>query len=437
MKRLILEKLIAWKDDPYRKPLIIRGARQVGKTWIMKLFGEQCFEKVAYINFDNNIRMGNLYESDYDLQRILTGLQIEAGVPINSETLIIFDEIQNVPNALNSLKYFYEQLPDYHILAAGSLPGVTVHPASSFPVGTVQFLDLYPLNFSEFLSATDNEDLLGLLYQQDFKLITSFKSKYIDLLKKYYFCGGMPEVVKTYTLTHDFVKVREVQTQLIQAYIQDFSKHAPLEIVPRIRMVWNSIPAQLSKENRKFIYGLIKQGARARDFELALQWLVDSGLLFQVQRISKPDVPLSAYADSSAFKLFFLDIGLLCALSELDLKSLLEESLIFEEFKGSLTEQFVFQELIASQNIKPYYWSAENGTAEVDFVFQYKGYIIPLEVKAAENLQSKSLRSYTEKYQPPQVFRLSLSDFRMGKQTHNLPLYTTPILVEYLNKVLE
>jgi len=434
MKRLILEKLIAWKDDPYRKPLIIRGARQVGKTWIMKQFGALYFEKVAYLNFDNNTRMVNLYEHDFDLQRILTGLQIEAGVPIDSETLIIFDEIQNVPNAINSLKYFFEQLPDYHILAAGSLLGVALHPASSFPVGSVQFLDLYPLNFSEFLSATGNDDLLSLLYQQDFELITAFKSKYIDLLKKYYFCGGMPEVVKTYTLTNDFMKVRQVQSQLLQAYIQDFSKHAPLEIVPRIRLLWNSIPAQLSKENRKFVYGLIKQGARARDFELALQWLLDSGLIYQVLRISKPNIPLSAYTDGNSFKLFFLDIGLLCALSELDLKTLLEGSRIFEEFKGSLTEQFVFQELLASREINPFYWSAENGTAEVDFVFQYNGEIIPLEVKAAENLQSKSLRSFSEKYQPSRVFRISLSDFRKGEHVHNIPLYATPILVELLDK---
>ncbi|OJX38822.1 MAG: ATPase [Chloroflexi bacterium 44-23] len=434
MKRLILEKLIAWKDDPYRKPLIIRGARQVGKTWIMKQFGALYFEKVAYLNFDNNTRMVNLYEHDFDLQRILTGLQIEAGVPIDSETLIIFDEIQNVPNAINSLKYFFEQLPDYHILAAGSLLGVALHPASSFPVGSVQFLDLYPLNFSEFLSATGNDDLLSLLYQQDFELITAFKSKYIDLLKKYYFCGGMPEVVKTYTLTNDFMKVRQVQSQLLQAYIQDFSKHAPLEIVPRIRLLWNSIPAQLSKENRKFVYGLIKQGARARDFELALQWLLDSGLIYQVLRISKPNIPLSAYIDGNSFKLFFLDIGLLCALSELDLKTLLEGSRIFEEFKGSLTEQFVFQELLASREINPFYWSAENGTAEVDFVFQYNGEIIPLEVKAAENLQSKSLRSFSEKYQPSRVFRISLSDFRKGEHVHNIPLYATPILVELLDK---
>lgn len=437
MKRQILEKLIAWKDDLYRKPMIIRGARQVGKTWVMKQFGEQYFEKVAYINFDNNIRMLNLFENDYDLQRILTGLQIEAGVSIDSKSLIIFDEIQNVPNALNSLKYFYEQLPDYPILAAGSLLGVTVHPASSFPVGTVQFLDLFPLNFSEFLSATGNDELIDLLYQQDFTLITSFKSKYIDLLKKYYFCGGMPEAVKTYILTSDFARVREVQNQLLQSYTQDFSKHAPMQIVPRIRMVWNSIPAQLSKENRKFIYGLIKQGARAREFDLALQWLVDSGLLFQVHRISKPDLPLSAYADSNAFKLFFLDIGLLGALSDLDLKSILEGSRIFEEFKGSLTEQFVFQELIASQNLKPYYWSTENGTAEVDFVFQYEGNIIPLEVKAAENLQSKSLRSYTEKYQPRHVFRLSLSDYRVGKPFHNLPLYAVPVLSEYFDRLVQ
>ena len=300
--------------------------------WIMKEFGKEHYENVAYINFDNNERMENLFSGNLDIPRIITALQIESGVTISAQnTLIIFDEVQEVPRALTSLKYFYENAPEYHIIAAGSLLGVALHPGTSFPVGKVDFMELYPLSFVEFLNATGNETLADLLATKDFELITSFKGKYVDLLKQYYYIGGMPEAVSTFIETNDYAKVREVQNHLLLAYEQDFSKHAPNEAVPRIRMLWISIPAQLAKENRKFVYGLIRQGARAREYELAMQWLLDCGLIYKVSRITKPDMPLMAYQDFYAFKLFVLDVGLLSAMSGLDIKSLLEGSLVFEE----------------------------------------------------------------------------------------------------------
>ncbi|MBK5240766.1 ATP-binding protein [Clostridium sp.] len=424
MIREAIKYLNNWKDGKHRKPLIIRGARQVGKTWIMKEFGKTRYEKLAYINFDNNERMESLFSGNFDISRIIIALQIESGVKIEcNNTLIIFDEVQEVPRALTSLKYFCENAPQYHIIAAGSLLGVALHPGTSFPVGKVDFMDLYPLNFIEFLNATGNENLASLLQTKDFELITSFKGKYIDLLKQYYYIGGMPEVVSNFIETQDYTTVREVQKRLLMAYEQDFSKHAPNESVPRIRMLWASIPAQLAKENRKFVYGLVRQGARAKEFELSMQWLLDCGLIYKVSRITKPDMPLMAYQDFNAFKLYILDVGLLSAMSGLDIKSLLEGNSIFEEFKGALTEQFVLQQLITNKDITPFYWTAEKSNGEVDFVFQSGMNIIPLEVKAAENLQAKSLKSYCLRYNPKDAIRTSMSDYRKEEWLTNLPLY--------------
>jgi predicted AAA+ superfamily ATPase len=424
MIREAIKDLIKWKVGDHRKPLLIRGARQVGKTWIMKEFGKAHYEKLAYINFDNNERMENLFSGNLDISRIITALQIESGVTIEAKnTLIIFDEIQEVPRALTSLKYFYENAPQYHIVAAGSLLGVALHPGTSFPVGKVDFMELYPLSYIEFLNATGNENLASLLATKDFELITSFKGKYIDLLKQYYYIGGMPEAVSSFIETHDYTKVREVQNRLLMAYEQDFSKHAPNEAVPRIRMLWTSIPAQLAKENRKFVYGLIRQGARAREYELAMQWLLDCGLIYKVGRITKPDMPLMAYQDFNAFKLFVLDVGLLSAMSGLDIKSLLEGNRVFEEFKGALTEQYVLQQLITNKDITPFYWTAEKSNGEIDFVFQSGTDIVPLEVKAAENLQAKSLKSYCLRYEPRYAIRTSMSDYRKEEWLTNLPLY--------------
>lgn len=433
MFRRSMDDLVKWKNAKNRKPLIIRGARQVGKTWLMKEFGKTNYEKCAYINFDNNERMESLFSGNLDIERIVTALQIEAGVAIEAEnTLIIFDEVQEVPRALTSLKYFCENAPQYHIVAAGSLLGVALHPGTSFPVGKVEFLDLYPLDFLEFMFAMGKDNLVKLLESEDFSLITSFKGKFIDLLKQYYYIGGMPEVVASFIAARNYGKVREIQKRILIAYEQDFSKHAPNETVPRIRMLWSSAPAQLAKENRKFIYGLIRQGARAREYELAMTWLIDCGLVYKVSRISKPDMPLMAYQDFNAFKLFVLDVGLLGAMSELDIKSLLEGNKIFEEFKGALTEQYVLQQLIASKKATPYYWSAEKGTAEIDFIFQSDSNIVPLEVKAAENLQAKSLKSYCQKYEPRYAIRTSMSDYRQEEWLTNVPLYAINILSDML-----
>jgi len=424
MYRIEFENLVHWKKSDKRKPLLIRGARQVGKTWLMKEFGEKEYEQTIYINFESSSHLKEIFESDFDIQRIITALQIETGIIASKhDTLIIFDEIQEAPKAITSLKYFFETAPEYHIIAAGSLLGVAIHKHTSFPVGKVEFLDLYPLNFIEFLYANKQENLISILKGKQWELIKSFKSKFIQYLKQYYFIGGMPEAVHSFVSNNDFKEVRNIQHTILQAYEQDFSKHAPIEIVPRIRMVWNSIPAQLAKENRKFIYGLIKEGARAKDFELAINWLLDCGLLYKINRATKPAVPLKAYIDLSAFKLFLVDIGLLNAMGNIDIKTLLEGNSIFNEFKGAITEQFVLQQLLTIKQFDIYYWSAERSTAELDFLIQFNNITIPVEVKAEENLQAKSLKVFSQKYNPVTCFRTSMSDYRIESWLTNIPLY--------------
>ncbi|MGV8154088.1 MAG: ATP-binding protein [Alkaliphilus sp.] len=433
MFRIKINELIKWKNSKNRKPLIIRGARQVGKTWLMKEFAKKHYTNYAYINFDNNERMESLFSGNFDIERLVMALQIESGTKIDAEnTLLIFDEIQEVPRALTSLKYFNENAPEYHILAAGSLLGVALHPETSFPVGKVGFIDLHPLNFIEFLMATRNQNLADLLYSKDFDMVTSFRGKYIDVLKQYYYVGGMPEVVSEFIDSRDYTIVRELQKKILIAYEQDFSKHAPNAAVPRIRMIWSSIPSQLAKENKKFVYGLIRQGARAREYELAMTWLSDCGLIHKVSRITKPAIPIVAYRDASAFKLFVLDVGLLSAMTNLDLKSILEGNSMFEEFKGALTEQYVLQQLISTKNVEPYYWSAHKSTGEIDFIIQNEGDIIPIEVKAEENLQAKSLKNYCLKYEPKYAIRTSMSDFRKENTLINLPLYAINTILDNL-----
>ena len=426
MYRQAIEGLKKWKDNPGRKPLIIRGARQVGKTWLMREFGKSCFDQTVYINFDGNERMKELFSGDMDVRRIILGLELEAGFKIAPvSTLIIFDEVQEVPHALTSLKYFNENAPEYRIVAAGSLLGVALHPGTSFPVGKVEFLDLYPLNFAEFLMATGKEQFVELLKNSDFAMVTSFKTKYIDALKHYYFVGGMPEAVLHFSQDSDFIKVREIQKRILDAYEQDFSKHAPNEAVPRIRLLWNSIPAQqLAKENKKFIYGLVKEGARAREYELAMQWLIDCGLVTKVPRILKPSLPLKAYEDLKAFKLFMVDVGLLSCMSRLNPQTLLEGNSLFEEFKGALTEQYVFQQLKGLKNIDTYYWTNDQGNSEIDFVIDNGNTIVPIEVKAETNLKAKSLKIYKEMFSPPISVRASMSDYKKEDWLVNLPLYT-------------
>ena len=424
MQRKILQFLQNWKQNPNRKPLIIQGARQVGKTWAMKHFGEQSFEQVAYINFDNNSRMKTLFSGDYDINRLILGLKIESGVDIKAHnTLIIFDEVQEVPQALSSLKYFYENAPEFYIVSAGSLLGVSLHHQVSFPVGKVDFLPLYPMDFHEFLRAMGKQDLVELLNLKDWPLISAMKSRYIELLRQYYFVGGMPEAVKVFIETQNFDAVRQVQKNLLMAYEQDFSKHIrDGQTVQKVRSIWHAIPEQLAKENKKFIYANLQKGARSKDYEIALQWLKDSGLVHSVPRIKKPHLPLSAYQDN-AFKLYGLDIGLLSAQSHLDASVLLDGSRIFSEFKGALTEQYVLQQLIANQDNPVFYWATEKGTAKVDFVVQQKQAVIPIEVKAEENLKAKSLKVYVEQFQPERAFRFSMADYREQDWLVNVPLY--------------
>ena len=416
-----------------RKPLIIQGARQVGKTWIMKEFGARFYENTVYINFDNNKAMKDVFDLDFDLKRILSAIKIEYGKSFQAEnTLIIFDEIQEAPKALASLKYFYENAPQYSIIAAGSLLGVALHQGTSFPVGKVDFLKLCPMSFNEFILAVGEKGLHEALRSQDYELINAYAGKYTDLLKKYYYVGGMPEVVQTYIDSDDLFEVREIQNNLLQYYEEDFCKHAPKEVVPRIMMVWNSIPSQLAKENRKFMYGALREGARAKDFELAIQWLEDAGLILKSYRVSKPDIPLIAYMEMNSFKMFMFDVGLLTAKVGLSARLLLEGSRIFEEFKGALTEQYVAQELHAA-GYPLYYFATARSTGEIDFMLQGDLDCVPIEVKAEQNLRARSLRAFCDKYKPGMAIRSSMSNYKQEDWLTNVPLY---MLAEYLKRTI-
>jgi len=424
MYRMAIEALSKWKSKSTKKPLFIRGARQVGKTWLMKEFGKTAFEQTVYISFDNDHRMRGLFSADLDITRLITGVELYAGHKIDpANTLIIFDEVQEVPAALTSLKYFNENAPEYQIVCAGSLLGVALHQGTSFPVGKVEFLDLYPLSFSEFMLACGKEQFVSLLERGDFTMVTTFKQEYIDLLKHYYYVGGMPEAVSSFVANRDFNEAREIQQRILAAYEQDFSKHAPHEVVPRIRMLWNSIPAQLTKENKKFIYGLVKEGARAREYEYALMWLTDCGLVHKVHRASAPNLPLKAYEDLRAFKLLLADVGLLSCMTRLRQDVLLDGSALFVEFKGALSEQYVLQQLKTLPEIDTYYWTNERKTSEIDFLLDMGNAVVPLEVKAGVNLQSKSLRAFVDKYHPDLSIRTSMSDYKREDWLLNLPLY--------------
>lgn len=424
MYRIAIEKLYRWKESRRRKPLIIQGARQVGKTWLMKEFGRSAYRDMIYINFDSNSRMAELFASDLNTDRLIMGIELYAGKKIDPDsTLLIFDEVQEVPRALSSLKYFYENAPQYHIICAGSLLGIALHEGTSFPVGKVDFLELYPLSFREFLMAVTGTQFAKLLDSQDYKMITSFKQIYIEALKQYYFIGGMPEAVENFTEERDFYEVREVQKRILEAYEQDFSKHAPLEIVPKIRMVWNSIPSQLAKENKKFLYGLVREGGRAKEYETAIMWLCDCGLVYKIERVKGGGIPLKAYVDQKAFKLFVADVGLLGCMTGLSPKILLDGNDLFTEFKGALTEQYVCQQLKTLENLSIYYYTNDRGSCEVDFVVDTGERTVPVEVKAEVNLKAKSLKTYYEKYQPEISIRTSMADYRPEEWLMNLPLY--------------
>ncbi len=430
MYRIAIEKLYKWKKSKRRKPLIIEGARQVGKTWLMKEFGKQAYEDTVYINFDSNSRMADLFASDLDTERLIMGLELYVGHKITPDnTLLIFDEVQEVPRALASLKYFYENAPEYHIVCAGSLLGIALHQGTSFPVGKVDFLKLYPLSFSEFLMATGNERFAKLLKKQDYEMITSFKQTYIDALKHYYFVGGMPEAVQCFAESKDFNEVREIQKRILAAYEQDFSKHAPNEIVPKIRMLWNSIPSQLARENKKFIYGFVREGARAREYEAAIIWLSDCGLIHKVSRVNAVGIPLKAYEDLKAFKLFILDVGLLGCMAGLRQRTLLDGDDLFVEFKGALIEQYVCQQLKTIEYLGVYYYTNDRGSCEIDFVVDTGEQIIPIEVKAETNLRAKSLKTYKERFEPELSVRTSMADYKKEDWLVNLPLYAIENIV--------
>lgn len=427
MKRALYDDLLRWKNAAVRKPLILQGARQVGKTWLMKEFGKNEFENVAYFNFESSERLKKIFSSDFDIRRIITSLEIEIGQKILPETtLLIFDEIQDADKGLTSLKYFYEQAPAYAIIAAGSLLGISLQKNHSFPVGKVDILRMYPLSFAEFLESIGQSLLCEQLATHNWSVIDPFHEKLTEILRLYYYVGGMPEAVAHYLHHQDLIEVRRIQDNIILGYERDFAKYAPLEIVPRIRLVWQSLLGQLAKENRKFVFGQVRKGARARDFEAAIQWLNDAGMILKTNRVEKPAMPLSAYADFDAFKLFCLDIGLLNAIAKTDRRILLEKNNILTEFKGAMTEQFVAQQLKLSYDI--FYWSASNATAEVDFLIQDKQNIIPIEVKAEENLKSKSLKVFSEKYEIHSAIRTSMSRFRTQEWLVNWPLYAINFL---------
>ena len=437
MYRIAIEKLFKWKESKYRKPLIIEGARQVGKTWLMKEFGRQAYQDTIYVNFDSNSKMAELFASDLNTNRLIMGLELYAGRKIDpNNTLLIFDEVQEVPRALTSLKYFCENAPQYHIVCAGSLLGIALHQGTSFPVGKVDFLKLYPLSFKEFLMAIDKERFAQLLDEKDFEMITNFKKTYINAMKQYFFVGGMPEAVRNFAENKDFNEVREIQKRILTAYEQDFSKHAPNEIVPRLRMLWNSIPSQLAKENKKFIYGLIREGARAKDYEMALMWLSDCGLVHKISRVNTPGIPLRAYEDLKAFKLFFVDVGLLGCLAGLSQHTLLDGNDLFVEFKGALTEQYVCQQLKTLEELHVYYFTDDRGSCEIDFVVYTGQSIVPLEVKAEVNLRAKSLKIYQEKFSPEIAIRTSMADYQKEEWLVNLPLYAIDQFKDVANEAI-
>lgn len=434
MYRKIIEDLKKWKNSVHRKPLILQGARQTGKTWIMKEFGRTEYKNTAYLFCQENPALESLFDVPFNKERLLTGFQLICGFKIEPEnTLIIIDEIQDIPKALTALKFFYEQAPEYHIICAGSLLGVSPHKDISFPVGKVNFLNLYPLSFSEFLLAVGKEQQEKLIndVNQDSEILKAFAGDFTEYLKYYFYIGGMPEAVNTWVETEDFNEVRKVQKELLQSYKDDISKHTGAEMSNKIVQVWDSVPGQLAKENKKFLYSVVKESARARDYENAINWLRNAGLLIKVHRVNKPGIPLKAYEDLSAFKIFILDTGLLCSMTNLSSRVLLDGNRLFTEFKGSLTEQYVCQQMLSELNAEPFYWSAKDGKAEVDFIFQNDDEIIPVEVKAQINLQAKSFKSYRETYNPATAFRFSLSDFADHGVLKDIPLYDIPLVKKW------
>ena len=432
MYREAIKKLIEWKDSTKRKPLIVNGARQVGKTWLLKEFGKQYYEKVAYVNMDNNARMKELF-TDFNIEKLIQGLKIESGVNIEpNNTLIILDEVQEVPNAISSLKYFNENANEYHIIVAGSLLGIVLHEGVSFPVGKVDFLNMYPLSFKEYLIAIGKEKFAKIIENKNEEMLKVFSEEIKRYLREYYYVGGMPEVVNDFSINKDYNSVREIQKTILKDYENDFSKHIAVKEIQRVIEIWNNFNTQLAKENKKFVFGAIKPSARASEYENAINWLISSGLLYKVNRVNDCKIPLKGYVDYSAFKLYFLDVGLLSAKNNLDAKTLIEGNKIFTEYKGSLTEQYVLQEIKANYNIDLFYWTSSSYQAEVDFLIQYKNFVIPIEVKSELNLQAKSLKSFIEKFDNEINVRTSMADYKKDGKITNIPLYDIGNFEKYI-----
>ncbi|MBD5404092.1 MAG: DUF4143 domain-containing protein [Treponemataceae bacterium] len=435
MYRTLIEDLKEWKNSKHRKPLILQGARQTGKTWLMKEFGRTEYKNTAYLFCQENPGLEALFNAPFDKERLLNGFQLICGFKIEpEETLIIIDEIQDIPKAITSLKFFYEQASEYHIICAGSLLGVSLHKDVSFPVGKVNFLNLYPLSFTEFLLAVGKEQQANLIndLKQDPQILKAFSSEFTEYLKYYFYIGGMPEVVSTWIETKDFSEVRRVQKELLETYANDVSKHTSSEMANKIKQVWDSVPSQLAKENKKFLYSVVKESARAREYENAINWLKNAGLLVKIHRVNKPGLPAKAYEDLDSFKIFIIDTGLLCSMTNLSAKALLEGNTLFTEFKGALTEQYVCQQMLSELKVEPFYWSAKDSTAEIDFIFQNDDEIVPVEVKAEINLQAKSFKVYRDTYNPKTAFRFSLSEFIDHGILKDIPLYDLPFVRKWL-----
>ena len=429
MERKAMQALSSWKVSRRRKPLILRGARQTGKTWLMREFGRTQFAKTAYISFDNNPVMSAVFNEDFNISRILMAIGIETGQKVTAgDTLVVLDEIQECPKAITALKYFCEQAPGFHVVAAGSLLGVALHRGVSFPVGKVDSLDIYPMTFREFLRALGKDELAEVITTLDEQLLRSFRPLFADLLKKYCFVGGMPEAVACFAQESDLHEVRQIQNGIVTMYEQDFGKHTPVEMILRLRMAWNSIPVQLARENKKFMYGAVKQGSRAKEFELALAWLADCGLVHRVSRVSKPAIPLKAYSDLGAFKLFLSDVGLLGALSGIEARTILEGNRLFTEFKGAMAEQYVLQQIVSDTEYIPYYYVNPSTQTEIDFIIQKDDGVVPIEVKAGENLTGKSLKAFCQKFSPDMAVRTSMADYIRQDWLTSLPLWAIAAL---------
>ena len=437
MNRLAYKDLVKWKMSPHRKPLIIYGARQVGKTWLVKKFGQKEYKHSLYLNFDTDQKIHAFFGDTISPQVIIRGLENHFNEKIDpANTLLIFDEIQECQRAKDSLKYFNEDAPHYHIAAAGSFLGIA---SGKFPVGQVNELTLHPLSFSEFLEATGRNLLAKTLQEKNSPLIAASHEMLAEKLKEYFFCGGMPEAVKSFAETGSFINVRRVQETILNNYKNDFSKHISAVDIPKVRMLFDSIPAHLAKEKKKFIYKEIKTGGRASEFENAMNWLISTGLVYKIDRITTPRIPLSAYEEREHFKLFTLDVGLLGAKAGLNAATLMTgEKTIFTEFKGALAEQFALQELKAASGISAkvplFYWGNKSGKAEVDFIMQYENEIIPIEIKSSVNTKSQSLSVYMEKYHPAHAVRISLKQFAQTGELMSIPLYMIGCLRELLVK---